>query len=98
MAKSKQTEGMKTSSISNHYPGVEFGKMNYILMGAGIVLVLIGFLMMIGGKSANANEFHPEELYSATRITIAPGFVLLGFIVEIVAIMYRPKNENGTNQ
>lgn len=98
MAKTKQADSVKTAMISNHYPGVAFGKMNYILMGAGILLVLLGFLMMIGGKSSNPNEFHPEELYSSTRITIAPAFVLLGFIIEIVAIMYRPKGENSDKE
>lgn len=97
MAKSKQVETLKASLVNNHYPGVEFGKMNYLLMGVGIIFVLVGFLLMIGGKSSNPNEFHPEELYSATRVTIAPGLVLLGFIIEIVAIMYRPKSENSDN-
>lgn len=97
MAKTKQTDSAKSVTLANHYPGVAFGKMNYILMGAGIVLVLLGFLLMIGGKASNPNEFHPEELYSNTRITIAPAFVLLGFIVEIVAIMYRPKGANSEN-
>jgi hypothetical protein len=98
MAKTKFANSVKSVASSNHYPGVAFGKMNYLLMGAGIILVLLGFIMMIGGKSSNPNEFHPEELYSNTRITLAPAFVLLGFIVEIVAIMYRPKGENTENE
>jgi hypothetical protein len=47
--------------------------------------------MMAGGKSPNPNEFHPEEIYSTGRITIAPILIVLGFIIEIFAIMRKVK-------
>jgi hypothetical protein len=63
-----------------------FGKSNYIWMIAGAVLILIGMLLMAGGKSADPNVFNPKEVYSFRRITLAPLAIIAGFIVEIYAI------------
>ena len=68
-----------------------FTKENYYLMFAGLVLILIGFFLLAGGKSANVHEFKYDEIYSVRRITIAPIVLLLGFGLEIYAIMKRPK-------
>lgn len=67
-----------------------FDKTNYILMIAGILLIFIGFMLMAGGKSANPHEFHYEEIYSFRRITLAPIVLLLGFFLEVYAIMKKP--------
>ena len=69
-----------------------FDKTNYILMIIGVILLLIGFYLMSGGKSADVHQFHAEEVFSTKRITLAPILVLLGFAVEIFAIMRKPKN------
>lgn len=68
-----------------------FDKTNYILMIAGVLLLLVGFYLMSGGKSADVHQFHADEVFSNTRITLAPILVLLGFVVEIFAIMRKPK-------
>lgn len=57
-----------------------FGKTNYQIMAVGVILVVIGFILMSGGK-AESPEVFSEELFSARRITIAPITVLLGYIV-----------------
>lgn len=69
-----------------------FGKENYILMALGLVVLALGFFLMAGGRSDNPNEFNAGEIYSTTRITIAPILIVLGFIIEIVAIMKKSKN------
>lgn len=56
-------------------------------MGIGFVIILIGFLMMSGGKTENPNIFAENEVYSFRRITVAPILIILGFVVEIYAIM-----------
>ena len=66
-------------------------KENYMWMIGGVALILIGFMLMSGGKSANPHEFHYDEIYSFRRITLAPIVVLLGFFVEAYAIMKKPK-------
>ena len=63
---------------------------NYRLLIIGFVIIIIGFLLMQGGKSTNPNEFNPD-IFSFRRITLAPIVVLAGFIFEIYAIMKKPK-------
>jgi Protein of unknown function (DUF3098) len=69
-----------------------FSKENYLLMLVGLVILAIGFFLMAGGKSADPKNFDPKEVYSTTRITIAPIMIIVGFIIEIVAIMKKSKN------
>ena len=68
-----------------------FGKENYILMLAGLLVLALGFFLMAGGKSPDPKVFDTKEVYSTTRITIAPMLIIAGFIIEIVAIMRKPK-------
>jgi hypothetical protein len=63
-----------------------FGKSNYTWMLVGAALILIGMLLMSGGKSADPNVFNTDEVYSFRRITLAPILIIAGFIVEIFAI------------
>lgn len=70
--------------------GFAFGPMNYRLLLIGLAVIIIGFLLMIGGKSDDPNVFN-EEMFSWRRITLAPLVVLAGFIIEGIAIMKKPK-------
>lgn len=72
-----------------------YTRTNYMLMGVGFLLIVIGFALMAGGRQEGA-EFHPEEIYSFRRITLAPIVVLMGFVVEIVAVMWIPKSKAGS--
>ena len=67
-----------------------FRKENYILFFTGIGFIFIGFLLMAGGGSKDPNIFS-DEIYSTTRITIAPILVLTGFTIQFFAIMKKPK-------
>ncbi|PSL36052.1 DUF3098 domain-containing protein [Chitinophaga ginsengisoli] len=68
-----------------------FAKENYKFMIIGLAIILVGFLLMMGGNSDDPNSFKPEEVYSFRRITLAPIVIVLGLIVEIYAIMRKPK-------
>jgi hypothetical protein len=68
------------------------GKMNYMILGAGAITVLLGFFLMSGGGSAIPSEFNGDELFSFRRITLAPFVVLLGFAVVAVGILRKPKS------
>ena len=68
-----------------------FGRENYKWMLIGFVVIIIGILLMIGGKSSDPNQFHKEEVYSFMRITVAPIVLLAGFAIEIYAIFKKPK-------
>jgi hypothetical protein len=69
-----------------------FGKKNYTLLIIGLVFVAIGFILMIGGGSDDPNVFN-EDIFNAQRVIIAPLFVLVGFVIEIFAIMSKPGND-----
>lgn len=65
-------------------------KENYILLAIGFAIIILGFVLMIGGRSEDPAVFN-EEIFSFRRITLAPIVVLFGFIFEIYAIMKKPK-------
>jgi fumarate reductase subunit D len=67
------------------------GPENYKLLAIGFGIIVVGFLLMLGGKSDDPNKFS-EEIFSFRRITLAPVVVLAGFIFEIWAIMKKPKD------
>ena len=68
-----------------------FERENYMWMLIGGVIVAIGMVLMAGGKNTDANQFDYKEVYSTTRITIAPILILIGLAVEIYAIFKKPK-------
>lgn len=68
-----------------------FGKKNYLFMGLGLVLIVLGLVLLAGGGSEDPAEFS-EEIFNFQRMTIAPVIMLAGFVLEIYAIMYRPKS------
>ena len=69
-----------------------FQRGNYVLMLAGIALIVLGFVLMSGGGSEDPNVYKPE-LFSARRIVVAPFLIVVGFAVEVWAIMRKPKAE-----
>lgn len=69
-----------------------FDKSNYTYMIAGLIVLVIGFLLMAGGKSPDPNIFDADAVYSTRRITIAPLVIVLGFVIEVYAIMKKPKS------
>jgi len=56
-----------------------FGKRNYQVMVIGLVVITLGFFLMYGR----------EDIFSTMKITVAPIVVLLGFAIEVVAIMIK---------
>jgi len=84
-------EGNKTNNA------FAFSKQNYIFLAVGVGVVIIGFLLMTGGKSEDPSQFN-EAVFSTRRITIAPIVVLLGYAFIIWAIMKRPKVQTEGNE
>lgn len=68
-----------------------FTRDNYIWMLIGIVVIAIGMFLMSGGASKDPNVFNPKEVYSTTRITIAPLVILAGLVIEVFAIFKSSK-------
>lgn len=71
--------------------GFAFSRENYIILLVGVALIAIGFLLMVGGGSADPNKFS-DELFSTRRITVAPITVLAGFGVVLFGIMKKSKD------
>ncbi len=67
-----------------------FSKQNYLIFLAGLGLIVLGYLLMMGGGSEDPNVFNPA-IFDARRITVAPMVCVLGFVTIIVGIMWRPK-------
>ena len=68
---------------------------NYKMIAIGFGIIIIGFILMAGGRSNDPNVFDPA-IFNFQRITLAPMIVLFGFIFEIWAIM--KKTEDGTEE
>ena len=70
-----------------------FGRMNFILLGVGMLVVVIGFLLMAGGSSTS--EAYNPDIFSARRIKVAPIVCLVGFLSIIYAIVHKTKDTEG---
>ena len=91
MAKKEQVKAVKKQDDPT--TGLVFKRINYLLMIIGLVVIILGFILMSGGGSDDPNVFD-EGIFSFRRITLAPIVVLVGFIIEGVAIMYRPRKKH----
>ena len=81
----------KNGSQSSSAGNVLFTKENYKWMVIGLLVMAVGFFLMAGGKSSNPNVFSDKDVYSPIRITVAPVLIVAGLLLEIFAIMKRPK-------
>ncbi len=71
---------------------------NYRFLLIGLAINILGFLLMIGGATEDPNEFHKEELFSTTRITIAPMLIVAGYIVIFYSIMRKSKKSSSEKE
>lgn len=84
----------KNKNFKNEQEEVKmpFGRDNYLWVIIGLAFLIIGFLLMIGGGSDNPDVFN-EAIFNFRRLTLAPILVLIGFGIQIYAIMKRPKKD-----
>ena len=80
-----------------HHSTSIFGKKNYLIMGIGLAVIAIGFILMSGGGSDNPAVFD-ASIFNFRRIHLAPALVLLGFAIEIYAILVNPNKEENTKK
>ena len=92
--KSKKTTVTNVTETGEHIgTGAMFEKGNVMWMLIGAAVMILGFLLMAGGRSTDPKVFNPDEVYSTTRITIAPILILAGLAIEIFALFYTPKKD-----
>jgi len=70
----------KSSSDNPRQFEFVFGRMNYILMVVSIAIVVLGFILMAG----------ESDIYSFSKIVLAPIVVLAGFALGFFAILKKP--------
>ncbi len=80
----------KEQQPTDHKKYFIFEKKNYQFMFIGLAVIALGFILMAGGGSDNPNSFNPD-IYNFQRIRLAPTLVLLGFAIEVYAILLNPK-------
>jgi uncharacterized membrane protein len=78
--------------LCRHKMKSTFTKQNYWLLIAGIILIGLGYLLMTGGGSEDPAVFNPA-IFGFRRITLAPIICVIGFVLIIFAIMWRPTGE-----
>ena len=93
--KSQTTATSKTPSAAKPHvltgdAAFAFGRENYVIMLVCLAVIIVGFMLMSGGKSTDPNVFN-EDIFSFRRITLAPIVVLLGYGIEIYAIVKKAK-------
>jgi len=81
---------MAKKEQKDHTQDFAFGKENYVIMLIGIGVIILGFICMSGGASKDPSVFNPD-IFSFRRITLAPILVILGFVIEIYAIIKKSK-------
>ncbi|MEQ8904534.1 DUF3098 domain-containing protein [Ekhidna sp.] len=63
-----------------------FSKANYMIMITGVVVLALGFIIMTMDTEPYGFGF--------LGLTLGPIVVMLGFIIQFVAIFYKPKSNS----
>lgn len=69
-----------------------FGRKNYKFMFIGLACIALGFILMSGGGSDDPNVFNPD-IFNWRRIRLAPTLILIGFGIQVYAILLNPDKE-----
>ena len=88
--KKTQVENKESAKVS--YP---LTKINFILMGICLLLIIIGFWLMTG--DANVGNTFNKNIFESSRITTGPLIAFLGFVLMAFAIIYRKKDNKHTD-
>lgn len=90
---------MKNKKSKNTPPKREFifRRKNYIVMFTGLIIIVLGFILMSGGGSDDPNVFNPD-IYSFRRIRLAPTLILIGFAIEVYAILMNPGKKTNSKK
>jgi len=81
MGEKKRKENAKSQFV--------FGKKNYKFMFIGLACIALGFILMSGGGSDDPNVWNPE-IFNFRRIRLAPMVILIGFGIQVYAILLNP--------
>mgnify|MGYP001317654967 CR=1 FL=1 len=92
MAKKKREKEIDTN------PNIfAFSKMNFIIIGIAVVIIIAGFMLMSGPGTTFEGGFEPD-IFSARRIKVAPLVCFIGYLLMVVGILYPDKNAKQNEQ
>lgn len=89
--KSESTTSKTRSQSASKMAEFAFGRENYKYLLIGLAFIFVGFILMVGGGSEDPNEFS-YDIFNFRRLTLAPILILIGYGIEIYAIMKKPKD------
>lgn len=87
----KETADKRVIPVNEKELQFAFGRENYRLMLIGLAVLALGFILMVGGGSDNPDVFNPA-MFNFQRLTLAPILLTIGFVIEIFAIMKKPRD------
>lgn len=93
-SQTKKDEGIERQPVGQ----MALGRRNFIYMALSGVLIVVGFLLMMG-PSATPDHFEPD-IFSTRRIVVGPLLAFLGFVAMAIAIIVVPrggKNKENLN-
>ena len=80
----------------NEFDTLPLGRNNFIMMAVAGAMIVIGFLLMLGGSSTE-EAFNPD-IFSTRRIVVGPVITFLGFVLMGVAVGFKPKSHSYQQQ
>lgn len=91
LKKSVKVAEKRATSVSDKELQFAFGKENYRLMLIGLGVLALGFILMVGGGTNDPYVFN-DAMFNFQRLTLAPLLLLAGYVIEIYAIMKKPRD------
>lgn len=70
-------------------------KRNFMWMIIAGVMIVAGFLLMLGGSSTT-EKFNPD-IFSARRIVVGPTLAFCGYVVMAIALILKPRVAHSIN-
>ena len=67
-----------------------FGKENFILLAISAAIIIIGFVLVSGGRTTEETGFDPS-IFNTRRLFVAPIVIMAGFGMVVYAILKKPK-------
>lgn len=88
--------GTGSGFLPEERSNLAFGKMNYIICGVSVLIIILGFVLMTGSDTTfptvTSNGFQPD-IFSTRRIVVAPMTCFFGFLLMIAGVLYPTKRE-----
>ena len=92
----KKRQGFNADDIKEsdkiQYSEFPLAKINFILMAISGLLIVVGFLLMLGGQ--NSGETFNYDIFGTRRVVVGPTMAFVGFVAMAIAIIYSKKKHD----